>query len=280
LRRKEPELYARARHFCLPHDYLNLWLTGEFCSEPGDASGTAYFDVRKRGYSKTVLTMPAPTGIGQCLRDLASPRSSEAPQRSRKSRAAEIPVAPAAVPACAAIGAGAVVPGPVIVSSAPPARCFPSTARDRPGQADILQLNGQLAVCMHRIGAKSAAGGCNAGWAEVNSKQGCSLPCQAQPAHLHTVPERRTPPNRPAGVGISSTAVHTRARTCARRRRGLTFGLRAMRWSSRSAEQSPVGGGRPPGRVPNRRGCIPPASHRLLHRSAAWCGLTGQTRQW
>jgi len=55
LRRKEPELHARARHFCLPHDYLNLWLTGEFSSGPGDASGTAYFNVQTRSYSETVL---------------------------------------------------------------------------------------------------------------------------------------------------------------------------------------------------------------------------------
>jgi sugar (pentulose or hexulose) kinase len=40
---------------CLPHDFINLWLTGEFVTEPGDASGTAYFDVRARRYSEAVL---------------------------------------------------------------------------------------------------------------------------------------------------------------------------------------------------------------------------------
>jgi sugar (pentulose or hexulose) kinase len=40
---------------CLPHDYLNLWLTGQFVTEAGDASGTAYFDVRGRRYSDAVL---------------------------------------------------------------------------------------------------------------------------------------------------------------------------------------------------------------------------------
>ena len=37
-----------ARRIWLPHDYLNLWLTGEFATEAGDASGTAYLDVRTR----------------------------------------------------------------------------------------------------------------------------------------------------------------------------------------------------------------------------------------
>src|SRR5881296_146874 len=51
----EPDAYARTARMCLPHDYLNLWLTGEFVTEFGDASGTAYFDVRRRGYSEAVL---------------------------------------------------------------------------------------------------------------------------------------------------------------------------------------------------------------------------------
>ena len=52
---QEPDAYARTVRMCLPHDYLNLWLTGEFTAEAGDASGTAYFDVRARRYSEAVL---------------------------------------------------------------------------------------------------------------------------------------------------------------------------------------------------------------------------------
>ena len=55
LARHEPDVYAATRRMCLPHDYLNLWLTGAFTCEPGDASGTAYFDVRTRQYSAAVL---------------------------------------------------------------------------------------------------------------------------------------------------------------------------------------------------------------------------------
>src|SRR5438045_632501 len=52
----DPGAYARTARMCLPHDYLNLWLTGQFVTEPGDASGTAYFDVRQRTYSQRVLS--------------------------------------------------------------------------------------------------------------------------------------------------------------------------------------------------------------------------------
>src|SRR5205814_1292349 len=51
----EPDAYARTVRMCLPHDYLNLWLTGRFVTEAGDASGTAYFDVRALRYSDAVL---------------------------------------------------------------------------------------------------------------------------------------------------------------------------------------------------------------------------------
>src|SRR5438874_2351091 len=51
----EPDAYARTVRMCLPHDYLNLWLTGTFVTEAGDASGTAYFDVRALRYSDAVL---------------------------------------------------------------------------------------------------------------------------------------------------------------------------------------------------------------------------------
>ncbi|QHS50722.1 xylulokinase [Edaphobacter sp. 12200R-103] len=55
LRENEPENLARIRHILLPHDYLNFWLTGQFAAEYGDASGTAFFDVRTRQWSREVL---------------------------------------------------------------------------------------------------------------------------------------------------------------------------------------------------------------------------------
>jgi xylulokinase len=53
--RHHPELFARLAHILLPHDYLNYWLTGRACSEPGDASGTGYYDVRRRAWAADVL---------------------------------------------------------------------------------------------------------------------------------------------------------------------------------------------------------------------------------
>ncbi|HEL4613783.1 TPA: xylulokinase [Klebsiella pneumoniae] len=41
----------------LPHEYLNYFLTGEFKAEPGDASGTGYFDTRQRTWCISALEM-------------------------------------------------------------------------------------------------------------------------------------------------------------------------------------------------------------------------------
>jgi xylulokinase len=55
LKQNEPENFSRIRNILLPHDYLNFWLTGQCVAEYGDASGTAFFDVRTRQWSKQVL---------------------------------------------------------------------------------------------------------------------------------------------------------------------------------------------------------------------------------
>jgi len=55
LKRHEPANYRRLRHVLLPHDYLNLHLTGKYFMEPGDASGTALLDVRRRRWSPAAI---------------------------------------------------------------------------------------------------------------------------------------------------------------------------------------------------------------------------------
>ena len=55
MKQKEPENYKRLATVLLPHDYLNYWLTGEKKTEFGDASGTAYFDIKKRTWSSVIL---------------------------------------------------------------------------------------------------------------------------------------------------------------------------------------------------------------------------------
>ncbi|OZG69986.1 xylulokinase [Hahella sp. CCB-MM4] len=62
LKQVEPESFNRIEHILLPHDYLNYWLTGEMASEFGDASGTGYFDIRRREWNLDVLTLVDDSG--------------------------------------------------------------------------------------------------------------------------------------------------------------------------------------------------------------------------
>jgi D-xylulose kinase len=62
LKEKEPAAYQRIATILLPHDYINFWLTGRRATEWGDASGTAYFDVRNRCWSPAVLEAVAAGG--------------------------------------------------------------------------------------------------------------------------------------------------------------------------------------------------------------------------
>ncbi len=65
LRRHEPANYARLATVLLPHDYLNLWLTGRTTMEPGDASGTALTDVRTRRWRREVVDAIDPDLMGK-----------------------------------------------------------------------------------------------------------------------------------------------------------------------------------------------------------------------
>ena len=122
LRAHEPDAYAAARRFCLPHDYLNLWLTGSFATEPGDASGTAYVDARTRSYAPGVLT--ALDGGRDWEATLPPIRDSLSIMGTLRPELAGELGLPAGIPVsggggdnmCAAIGVGAVVEGPVVVS--------------------------------------------------------------------------------------------------------------------------------------------------------------------
>lgn len=55
LKRHQPQAYRRMAHILLPHDYLNYYLTGNYYTEAGDASGTAYFNIYTREWSQSVL---------------------------------------------------------------------------------------------------------------------------------------------------------------------------------------------------------------------------------
>ena len=55
LKKNEPQNFAKIRKIMLPKDYINYMLTGEFCTDVSDASGTLYFDVKNKRWSSEML---------------------------------------------------------------------------------------------------------------------------------------------------------------------------------------------------------------------------------
>jgi xylulokinase len=50
-----PDIWNRVRKILLPKDYLQRRLTGEYHTDPSDASGTLLFDIRRRNWSTQLL---------------------------------------------------------------------------------------------------------------------------------------------------------------------------------------------------------------------------------
>jgi xylulokinase len=125
LHRSEADAYQQTARICLPHDYLNLWLTGAYAAEPGDASGTGYFDVRSCAYQPAVLTLldgardwdRTLPPIVPSLSQVGSLRPAAVDALGLMAGSASIPVsAGGGDNMCAAIGVGALGSGPVVVS--------------------------------------------------------------------------------------------------------------------------------------------------------------------
>ena len=116
-REQFPEVFERVRSVLLPHDYLNFWLSGERCSEYGDASGTGYFNVRERAWDYALLDRIDPSGrLRMALPTLVG--AHQAIGHVRAEVAAQLGINPEAVVASgggdnmmAAIGTGNIKPG-------------------------------------------------------------------------------------------------------------------------------------------------------------------------
>ena len=120
LQRQEPENWARVHTVLLPHDYVNFVLTGIAAMECGDASGTGWFDPRRREHDADAMAaidarlaqrVPPLRRAGELLGPLSA-------------RGAALLGLPAGVPVAlgggdnmmSAIGSGATTAGVVVVS--------------------------------------------------------------------------------------------------------------------------------------------------------------------
>ena len=153
MRQNEPEKYERLETVLLPHDYINFWLTGERATECGDASGTAYFDVRERKWSPEILTAIDPSGkLESCLPRIVEskdPVGTILPELAREFGLPEdvLVSSGGGDNMMAAIGTGNVVPGMVTASLGTSGTIFASS--DNP----VVDSGGELAAFCSSTGA-------------------------------------------------------------------------------------------------------------------------------
>jgi len=133
--RGEPEVFARIRRVLLPHEWVNLQLTGRATAEPGDASGTGWFDVRARRYDLGALASIDPR-LTECLPELITSDALAGELTSAGARWLGLDAAAAGACVSAgggdnmlsAIGSGAVEPGPAVLSLGTSATVFSYSA--------------------------------------------------------------------------------------------------------------------------------------------------------
>lgn len=122
LARAEPDEVTRVAAVALPHDYLNLRLTGELATDRGEASGSGWWSPAEERIRRDLLALAVGDAIAQRLR-LPDVRGPEEPAGRLTPEAAEalglragIPVGPGSGDnPMAALGVGAAA-GEIIVS--------------------------------------------------------------------------------------------------------------------------------------------------------------------
>ncbi|MCK6546913.1 xylulokinase [Myxococcota bacterium] len=133
MRRCEPERWARVASVLLPHDYVNLRLTGVKTMEAGDASGTGFFDPVTRAFDPRAMA-----AIDPALASKLPPLVAAGQPAGRLSRegAALLGLAEGALVASgggdnmmSAIGSGATRPGVSVVSLGTSGTVFAYSAR-------------------------------------------------------------------------------------------------------------------------------------------------------
>mmetsp|Transcript_4603 Transcript_4603/g.13232 ORF Transcript_4603/g.13232 Transcript_4603/m.13232 type:complete len:479 (+) Transcript_4603:228-1664(+) len=166
MKRKEPHNFARLQHVLLPHDYVNYWLTGRYCMEAGDASGTGFFDLQQRQFSEERMR-EIDANLHTFMPDLVNPDEAigvlTGAVASELGLSADVLVAPGSGDnACSAMGTGAVEPGVLVASLGTSATLFGGSA------APVWDPSGTIAPFCDATGQ----------WLPLICTQNCSQPAE------------------------------------------------------------------------------------------------------
>lgn len=168
VKKHEPELFARCCRIMLPKDYLNYRLSGEFVTEPSDASGMLLFDVKNGCWSREMLDICGITAdmlpevrrsydnVGTLKKEIADELG-----------AGKVTVAPGAGDnAAAAIGMGVVGAGKCSVSVGTSGTVFMTSDKFTVDSKNALHSFAHGDGGYHLMGCVLSAASCNKWWME------------------------------------------------------------------------------------------------------------------
>lgn len=167
MKQYEPELFARIAKIMLPKDYINYMLSGTFCTDVSDASGTLLFDVEHKRWSPDMLAI-----CGLQLNQLpqiyesAQPVGTLRPEMAHKLGLSEavIIAAGAGDNAAAAIGTGTVGNGACNISLGTSGTIFISSDTFRVDSHNALHAFAHADGAYHLMGCMLSAASCNKWW--------------------------------------------------------------------------------------------------------------------
>ena len=243
VKRNHPEIYAQISHVLLPKDYIRFKLTGEYASDVSDASGTLFFDVAKRGWSKEMLEFLGLTEemLPKCYESFEVTGNITEEAGERTNLAIGIPlVGGGGDQAAGAVGTGIVSSGMVSVAlgtSGVVFACQDQYAVDAENRLHVFcHSNGKW----HVMGVMLAAASCLKWWVEEVCQlddRGFDLllgeaeqvtPGSEGLIFLPYLMGERTPYSDPhaRGTFIGLSMVHSRAHMTRAILEGVSFGLR------------------------------------------------------
>lgn len=167
LKKNEPENYSKIAKLLLPKDYLCYRLTGKFATDVSDASGTLYFDVKNRQWSKEMCEIlgikeewlpkvyESYEAVGTLLPEIA--KELGVPETVKVA-------AGAGDNAAAAVGTGTVGDGACNISLGTSGTLFISSAKFEVDENNALHSFAHADGSYHLMGCMLSAASCNKWW--------------------------------------------------------------------------------------------------------------------
>lgn len=239
MKNKEPENFARIHKIMLPKDYLCYRLSGVHATDVSDASGTLFFDVKNRGWSKEMCEICG-------IKDEWLPKVFESyeavgtlkPEIGEELGLSEkvVIAAGAGDNAAAAVGTGTVGNGACNISLGTSGTVFISSEKFGVDENNALHSFDHADGSYHLMGCMLSAASCNKWWMDeiigtkdyAKEQEAIEKPGEDHVYFLPYLMGERSPHNDPKARGtfIGMTMDTTRADMTQAVLEGVAFALR------------------------------------------------------